>query len=162
MRCPLPTPVDTRFRVLHTNGIHEVALSYCGCAREIPWHLQLLRRGLYPATQHNARTCISFELLHLLHMLSLTAKVSTYDFYRGLEALTPGATLARPKMRYRPLLRVLTQWRHLKMLKRAGRGHNPSRAIGTKAGELAILCPSCPHPGINLLDNWEEGPIEQK
>lgn len=162
MRCPLPTPVDARLRVLHTNGIHEVALSYCGCAREIPRHLQLLRRGLYPATQHNVRTCISFELLRLLHILSLTAKLNTYDFYRGLEALTPGASLTPPKMRYRLLIRSLTQWRHLKMLKRAGRGHDPSRATGTKAGEPAILCPSCPHPGINLPEDWDKAPVEQK
>ncbi|KAF8882631.1 hypothetical protein CPB84DRAFT_1686623, partial [Gymnopilus junonius] len=28
----------------------------------------------------------------------------------------------------------------------------------TKTGELAVICPSCPHPGINLLDGWESAP----
>ena len=28
-----------------------------------------------------------------------------------------------------------------------------------KLGELAVVCPSCPHPGINLLEGWEDAPI---
>lgn len=154
MRCPLPASADKRLLILHTNGIHEVALSYCGCNHEIPRHQQLLRRGLYPSTHRNTRTCVTFPLLRLLHILSLTAKVSTHDFYCALEGLTPGAVINRPKSRYRPLIRVLTQWRHLKLLKRAGRGHHPFGAVGTVNGELAIACPSCPHPDVNLPANW--------
>ncbi|PPQ92725.1 hypothetical protein CVT25_014232 [Psilocybe cyanescens] len=41
------------------------------------------------------------------------------------------------------------------MLKWAGRAHNVRGAAGTSEGELAVRCPSCPHPGINLPDNWE-------
>lgn len=51
-------------------------------------------------------------------------------------------------------------WRHLKMLKRAGRGQDPSGAEGTQEGELAIECPACPHPGRNLPDGWENAPQE--
>lgn len=162
MRCPLPAAADKRLLILHTNGIHEVALSYCGCNREIPRHQQLLRRGLYPATHQNTRTCVTIPLLRLLHTLSLTAKISTHDFYRTLEDLTPGAAISRPNSRYRPLIRVLTQWRHLKLLKRAGRGHHPSGASGTANGELALACPSCPHPNVNLPDNWEKAPPEMR
>lgn len=50
------------------------------------------------------------------------------------------------------------QWRHLKLLKRGGRGNDPEGARGTKDGELAVLCPSCPHPGINLPEGWEDAP----
>lgn len=146
--------------MLHTNGIHRVAVSYCACDREIPRYLQLLRRGLYPATQQNVRTCATFSLLHLLHTLSLTAKTSTYDFYRALEVMTPGYEVRRPKSRYRALMRILTQWRHLKLLKRGGRGHDPSGAEGTQNGELALRCPSCPHPGINLPEDWHSAPPE--
>lgn len=160
LRCPIPIPVDRRFRVLHTNGIHDVALSYCGCNREIPRHLQLLRRGLYPATQQNVRTCVTFPLLRLLHTLSLTSKIGTYDFYRALEKLTPGHETSALKSRYRPLMQVLTQWRHLKLLKRGGRGHDSSGAAGTADGELALQCPSCPHPKINLDKEWSQAPPE--
>lgn len=44
------------------------------------------------------------------------------------------------------------------MLKRGGRGHDPAGAAGTKNGELALMCPSCPHPGINLPAGWADAP----
>jgi hypothetical protein len=44
------------------------------------------------------------------------------------------------------------------MLKRGGRGHHPSGVAGTQDGELAIECPSCPHPGKNLPEAWEDVP----
>lgn len=154
LRCPLPAPVDERFRILHTNGFHKVAFSYCGCTRELPQHLQLLRRGFYPASQQNVRTAFTFSLLRLIHALALASKLSTYDVYRALERLSAGSNIAPPKPRYRPLMRVLTQWRHLKLLKRAGRGHDPSGAAGTRNGELALACPSCPTPGVNLEEGW--------
>jgi len=51
-------------------------------------------------------------------------------------------------------------WHHLKMLLRAGRGHNPEGAAATREGELAIECPACPHPGRNLPAGWENAPLE--
>lgn len=54
------------------------------------------------------------------------------------------------------------QWRHLKLLKWGGRGHDPAGVAATRAGELAVLCPSCPRPGINLPDDWEQAPLEFK
>jgi hypothetical protein len=51
---------------------------------------------------------------------------------------------------------MIREWRYLKMLKRAGRGHDPAGVQATKAGELAVLCPACPQPGINLPEGWEK------
>jgi len=50
---------------------------------------------------------------------------------------------------------MLRMWRHLHLLKRGGRGHDPSGAAGTAPGELVVLCPACPYPEINLPDGWE-------
>jgi hypothetical protein len=50
------------------------------------------------------------------------------------------------------------EWAHLKMLKRAGRGHDPEGVNGTREGECAVLCPACPQPGKNLPDNWCDAP----
>ena len=52
-------------------------------------------------------------------------------------------------------MHAMCEWRHLKMLKRAGRGHAADGVKGTQPGELGVVCPACPHPDINLLDNWE-------
>lgn len=42
------------------------------------------------------------------------------------------------------------EWRHLHQLKRSARGHDSEGVEQTKAGELAVLCPACPQPGMNL------------
>ena len=77
-----------------------------------------------------------------------------YDMYRMLERSMNNMG-DPPKSRYQALMRMLLQWRHLKLLKHGGRGQDPSGVNGTKNGELAILCPSCPCPGVNLPNNWE-------
>ena len=152
LRCPTPIACHKNFCVLHTNGIHEVAIHFCGCNRQIPHHLQLLRRGLYPASQIDVRTVATFRLLQLLQLFSLTAKPSVYDQYRTLERLTSNTGLNMPKSRSRALFRMTVQWRHLKLAKRAGRGHDPTGIKGTRNGELSILCPTCPYGGINMLE----------
>lgn len=91
-------------------------------------------------------------------MLALTTKSNTYDFYRALEKLTAHDGVKILKSRYKALMRMVIQWRHLKLLKRGGRGNEPTGAIGTKHGELAIMCPSCPRPGVNLPLGWEQAP----
>lgn len=48
------------------------------------------------------------------------------------------------------------------MLKRGGRGHDLRGAEGTESGELAVECPACPRPGVNLPEGWESVPEKQK
>lgn len=164
LRCNNYEPCPLNFRVLHTNGIHNVSIRYCGCEGALSKHQQLLRRGFYPATQLNVKTCASFQLLELLHLLALTSKASTFDFYRALEKATNNTGLHSSKStsRYRGLLRMSLQWRHLKLLKRGGRAHHPSGIAGTLDGELAVVCPSCPIPGINIPSDWEDTPEESE
>ncbi|EEB86936.1 hypothetical protein MPER_15936, partial [Moniliophthora perniciosa FA553] len=103
--------------------------------------------------------------METLHLTSFTTKGSTYDFYRALEKLTDNTGLKVPKSRYRPLLRMIRQWRHLKMVIWSGAAHDPDGVEGLpddadnqrlKEGRLVVRCPSCPRPGINLPDGWEE------
>lgn len=159
-RCANPVPCHTS--MLEVNGIHSVDILYCGCTRSIPHHLQLLRRRLYPASQISVKTCATFSLLRHLHMLALTTKASTYDFYRCLERSTTNIGISPPKSRYRALMRMVIQWRHLQMLKWAGRGHDNGGASGTSPGELAIKCLTCPRPGINLPDGWKDAVGDKK
>jgi hypothetical protein len=64
------------------------------------------------------------------------------------------------QFRYTEFHRVFRIWRNLLMLKQASRGQDPAGASATEAGELAIECPACPHPGRNLPEDWElEGPL---
>jgi len=60
--------------------------------------------------------------------------------------------------RYSAFLRMMREWRHVRLLKRMGRGHSASGVRGTQEGELAVLCPACPIPNINLPPNWRATP----
>ncbi|KAG6808450.1 hypothetical protein H0H92_004084 [Tricholoma furcatifolium] len=55
---------------------------------------------------------------------------------------------------------MIREWRHLKGVKRAGRGHDPSGIKGTPPGGIAITCRACPQPKINLPEGWENAPAE--
>ncbi|KAJ7024475.1 hypothetical protein C8F04DRAFT_1192393 [Mycena alexandri] len=162
-RCVRPRSAPTTFVVLHTNGIHEVNVDYCGCESEAAngeYYIQLLRGGWYPATHVAPQTAATFELLDFFHAQMLQAKTTMYDFYIALEKLTNN-TGVKPSTRYPEFLRITRQYRHLLLLKRAGRGHDPSGIFGTQPGECAVLCPACPRPGINLPDGWENVSAEQ-
>lgn len=93
--------------VLHTNGIHKVAIQYCDCQQAIPQHIQLLQCRLYLCSQIIVKTCVTFELLHHLHELTLTTKASTYDFYQALEK---SRSLHSPSFSRWTLLRLWWTW----------------------------------------------------
>ncbi|GBE88340.1 hypothetical protein SCP_1301550 [Sparassis crispa] len=58
-------------------------------------------------------------------------------------------------------MRMMREWRHLKMLKHAGRGHDPGGAASTLPGSCVVLCPACPHPGKNLHADWAIAPKDK-
>ena len=57
---------------------------------------------------------------------------------------------------------MVREWRHIKMAKRAGRGHDPAGIEATSTGGLSIPCRACPHPSINLPCNWEKESAETR
>ncbi|KAJ7084767.1 hypothetical protein B0H15DRAFT_951268 [Mycena belliarum] len=162
--CVRPCPGHQTFVVLHLGVIQEVAVDFCGCEQEFLHgtpDIQLLRRGWFPATDDQPQTAATFELLDFFHAQTLQAKTTMYDFYVALEKMTDN-TGVKPPNRYPEFLKMARKYRHLLMLKRAGRGHDPSGVNGTQPGECAVQCPACPRPGINLPDNWETAPPEDK
>ncbi|KAJ7761388.1 hypothetical protein B0H16DRAFT_1456135 [Mycena metata] len=66
------------------------------------------------------------------------------------------------KNRYREFLRITRQWQHVRMLKRAARGHDPKGIANTQPGECALLCPACPQPGKNMAPDWESTPEDHR
>lgn len=66
--------------------------------------------------------------------------------------------ISKPQDRYEEFLRMIRQWRNLKMLKRAGRGHDPSGINGTEDGQCVVVCPACPQPDKNLPPTWYDAP----
>lgn len=99
--------------------------------------------------------------LERFHMDTLQAKTTMYDYYHKLQKLTSNDG-TNPPDQYQVFIRIYKVYRHCIMLKRGGQGHDLEGAVATKAGELAVLCPACPHPGINLPNDWENASPEQR
>ncbi|KAK0484271.1 hypothetical protein EDD18DRAFT_1311853 [Armillaria luteobubalina] len=94
----------------------------------------------------------------MFHLLSLVSKTTTYNFCRMLERMSDNTGLNTPPSHRAALMHMLIQWRHLQLLKRGGQAHDVTGPEGTKPGKLAVLCPSCPWPGINLPSDWDQAP----
>lgn len=152
---------------------------------------QLMLNEWLPATMDRPKTACTFRTLETFHMLSHRGKITAYDFYTSLEKLTDNiggkqytvryanifftcnSRITKPirtsaqgprfKSRYLSFLRLVRQWRHLKELKRGGRGNDGVRkVIETFPGELAVKCIACPTPGVNLPEGWENAPPEMR
>ncbi|KAF8888032.1 hypothetical protein BD779DRAFT_1611372 [Infundibulicybe gibba] len=107
----------------------------------------------------NPRTAATFRVLETLEMLSYTSKVSVFEFYQALNRLTDNTKMNPPQCdRYPQLLRMIREWRYLKLLKHAGCGHNPKGISAAQPGECAVLCPACPQPGKNMPQGWKRAP----
>ncbi|KAF7304440.1 CxC2 domain-containing protein [Mycena chlorophos] len=146
--CLSPHPANHDFTVIHTNGIHSVAVDFCACNLcKDAHHVQLLRRRWYPATSDQPRTCVTFVALDAAHAMSLASKATLFAWYEHLEWLTNGSGLKLTD-RYKAVLRVLREYQHLLALKRAGRGHTVGGVKGTSSGELARTG-KVPRPAIS-------------
>ena len=161
--------------MLHTNGLHYVAVDFCGCDNRISNRQQLLRSEWFPATVHQPQTCATFRLLEQFHVITLAGKLSAHEYYKAMEYLTDNMELNIPKVgvvpsdqssslilpfslktRYKSFMRMICMFRHLKLMKRAGRGNLQGGLVTTGAGDLAPDCPACPVPGVNLPANWKD------
>ncbi|KAF7440215.1 hypothetical protein PC9H_000559 [Pleurotus ostreatus] len=155
--CALPGILRKSLYIIDTSGIHIVSVRFCRC-RFLGEDIQLLRYRWYPASPTAPRTAFTLNLLNTFQLLTLQGKVSAYDFYLSIERKTDNAGIKGLQLRYDQFLICVRQFRHLRMLKRAGLGMDPEPVSSTKDGGYAVDCPACPHPGINIPANWETEP----
>ncbi|KAF9555177.1 hypothetical protein CPC08DRAFT_737454 [Agrocybe pediades] len=123
--------------------------------------VQLLRFGWFPATVGFPQMVFTLRLLKLFHILTFKSKTTGFKLLHS----TDQCCLYYLYNRYTSLLCVVREYRHLKMLKRAGRGHFPAGSLGTEPGECAVLCPACPCKGPrgrNLPEGYDNAPPEKK
>ncbi|KAJ3510330.1 hypothetical protein NMY22_g16006 [Coprinellus aureogranulatus] len=158
--CDIPEKAwNDDFVIIDRDMIHSVGLDFCNCGYTSKSPVeQLLERRLYPATIVNPKTAATFRALEMFEILQYESKLSPYEFYKAVSRLTDNTGLHTPKDRYPSLLRMVHQWRHTRLMKRSGKGHHPDGVASTTQGECALLCPPCPHPGINMPEGWENEP----
>lgn len=81
------------FVLLDVDGVHEVAVDFCGCKDVQPHKIQLLRMRWWPATTTFPKTGATFRLLEWFHILGNQSKVSAYEYYSSLVRRTDNTRL---------------------------------------------------------------------
>ncbi|KAG1907608.1 uncharacterized protein F5891DRAFT_1124516 [Suillus fuscotomentosus] len=133
MPCLCPQRGHNSFVVIHTNGIHRVNIDFCGCHQQVSHRQQLLRCEWYPATLYYPQSACTKRVLEFFLILTWSSK-----------------------SRYKEFMQMVRQFRHIKLMKQAGRGNVMGGIYETQPGALAVKCPACPHPGINLPEDWNK------
>src|ERR1700733_11985191 len=141
---------NTYVRIVHSNGIHHLAMVSCQCHGSDSLPLDLVACRLMPASFATIRTLFSAQLLDSFRLANLELKASAYQFYQLLRRLTQPMAPAEVVDLYNEFRRMSRLWRWIKKLKWAGHGHNQKGAMNVGRGELANYCPACPQPGVNL------------
>ncbi|KAG1775259.1 hypothetical protein EV702DRAFT_1047112 [Suillus placidus] len=117
--------------VVDTSGLHSLMIRFCRCTNALSPDMQLFKMGLFPASFTLPKTAFTFAVLDNFLLDHLECGTSAMNYYSKL----------------RELMRVGRQWRQLKQLKWHGFSHEKRQP---KAGELALFCPACPQPGVNV------------
>lgn len=101
-RCVNPEPAAAdSFTLIDVDGIHEVAVDFCGCESVQPHVVQLLRMRWWPATVTSPKTAATFRLLEWFHILGNQSKVSAYEYYMSLVRRTDNvASSAKVRMKF--------------------------------------------------------------
>ncbi|KAG1718273.1 uncharacterized protein EDB91DRAFT_1090173 [Suillus paluster] len=89
----------------------------------------------------------TFVVLDDFLLDNLECGTSAMNYYSKLRRVTSSVFPHLVPDRYRELMRVGRQWKQVKQLKWHGFGHEKRKP---KAGELALFCPACPQPGVNV------------
>ncbi|KAG1732855.1 uncharacterized protein EDB91DRAFT_1238672 [Suillus paluster] len=149
---PTPSPSSSP---LHSTGVFLHNVVWCGCpGSKHQQHLQLLKARLFPASITRPRTAFTFEVLDHFLIDALECKTSASSFFEKIRRMTNHSFPGTVPNRYRELMRVSRLWRDLMSRKFFGFGHDTREKPGK--GDLAWFCPSCPQPGINIPDNWQD------
>ncbi|KAG1743664.1 uncharacterized protein EDB91DRAFT_1236671 [Suillus paluster] len=133
------------FIIINSTGIHEVGLDFCACGTMQTHVKQLLHSRLFPATITDPKTAATFGVLEQYHLLSFESKASAFEFYQALSRLSNNTGMDPPKL-----------------LKHFAQGHCPDGIVTTEPRQCTVLCPACPHPGKNLLENWENTLLDKR
>ena len=164
---------DRMIVVVDLEGIHELPFTFCTCLNAQREDIQLLDLGYYPASSQKPKTVFTARVLDDFLLSNKECKTSARNYFNKLRRSTNPAfphmvpvsenvdmdvtslILHHLQDRYKELLRVSRQWRNLQMRKHAGFGHRQD-PIGP--GALAVRCPACPQPDVNLPEGWKDDP----
>ncbi|KAI9432278.1 hypothetical protein H4582DRAFT_1821382 [Lactarius indigo] len=139
--------------VVNQTGVFDMDVLFCICPNAGANDEQLLQAGIFPSTFKQIETAFTFSVLDDFLADNLECKTTAQQYYSKLQSITNRMFPDHVPNLYKQLLRASRQWRDLKNRIESGLGHQHT---GTSAneGSMAIFCPACPQPGINLPDDW--------
>lgn len=168
--------------IVHERGIHSARVGFCRCgpARNAKDPAagdaaQLIAAGFWPGSWSQPATAYTMDAMRLFHIAANQAHLNAQEYTNCLKRLTdnvdPSTVPVRPtppqthpladphgKDRHRELLTAARQYNYMQQTKHCG--VKPS--VMHKPGSLAVLCPPCPHPGINMDPGWEDRPEDHR
>ncbi|KAI9434614.1 hypothetical protein H4582DRAFT_1818472 [Lactarius indigo] len=142
------------FTVVDRSGIFDMEVVFCICPGMDNIGEQLLQSGLFPSTFRQIETLFTFTVLEDFILDNLECKTTAQQYYSKLQSMTSKMFPNNVQNRYKQLLRASRQWRDLKARMESGLGHQ-SEGESCPDGAMAIFCPACPQPGINLPKDWK-------
>ncbi|KAI9443808.1 hypothetical protein H4582DRAFT_1807499 [Lactarius indigo] len=142
------------FTVVDRSGIFDMEVVFCICPGMDNIGEQLLQSGLFPSTFRQIETLFTFTVLEDFILDNLECKTTAQQYYSKLQSMTSKMFPNNVQNRYKQLLRASRQWRDLKGRMESGLGHQ-SEGESCPDGAMAIFCPACPQPGINLPKDWK-------
>ncbi|KAF9539540.1 hypothetical protein CPC08DRAFT_651156 [Agrocybe pediades] len=148
-------------RIVHTNGLHNLAMVHCMCQGPTQLPLDLFANRLIPSSFEKIRTIFTAQVLDHFRLCNLELKASAYQFHSLLRRMTAPMAPAKVLNLYNIFRRMTRLWRWMKKLKWAGYGCNGRPVKDLEAGELANFCVACPitqGDNKNVADNWKEDP----
>jgi len=164
--CPTPGATGS-VTVIHSNGMHDLSVQFCGCTDSKSPDLQLFAFRLFPATVNLPQTAFSFEVLEQFRFLHLEGKTSVYTFMKSISRLTDDTGYRKTEVtiividctgpdpvsqdRTREFRRIFRQWSHLQAKKFSGK-----YGAGSHLLPSTVFCAACPQPGRNIDVNWME------
>ena len=138
--------------IIDSTGMLSLPVISCSCPTADAANELFLDLELFPASYESIKTAFTFCCLDNYRSSNLECKTSAYQYYQKLHQLTnPAFPQAMPN-RYHEFHQVTWQWRNLKLREWFGFGHhneNPCK------GSLALFCPACPQPGMNLPTDFK-------
>lgn len=145
-------------RVVHTNGIHHIALVCCTCRGNENVINDLIYAGMVPTSFVRVRTLFTSAVLDHFRYCNLELRSSAYQFFQLLRRFTLPLAPLKVSNLYHELRRLSRLWRWVKKLRWAGYGLKQGQPIEPQPGELGYHCVACPQYGINMPENWRDDP----
>ncbi|KAL6298324.1 hypothetical protein BKA93DRAFT_820443 [Sparassis latifolia] len=146
--------------IVDISGIDHIGIDWCQCEMVVELDMQLLQMGFYPGTVKDPHTTFTFAILDNFLLENKECKTAALNYYSKLKWVTSNAFPGTIPDRYRELMRVSRQWHQLKYRKWHGFSHDALHPV--EKGGLAIFCPTCPQPGLNLPFDWQVDPVQWK